>query len=190
MNNDDNDDNGKTDLAPFVVTGIPLIILIIRHFVSSFVMDNYTIYLLLIAMTPWLAPWIKTLELSGFAKVDFNDMQNAAKQEGFLEKSEKSNFSSQTKSIIPIGSETKGELAKMGGVLADTLGKLAESKGISPQQNITQVIDSLRVDNSINDNQRSMLLGVTQIFNCQAPGLFSSACAKFICQFSDQRASC
>ncbi len=26
--------------------------------------------------------------------------------------------------------------------------------------------------------------------NCQAPGLFSSACAKFICQFSDQRASC
>ena len=26
--------------------------------------------------------------------------------------------------------------------------------------------------------------------SCQAPGLFSSACAKFIFQFSDQRASC
>jgi len=25
---------------------------------------------------------------------------------------------------------------------------------------------------------------------CQAPGLFSSTCAKFIFQFSDQRASC
>ena len=28
------------------------------------------------------------------------------------------------------------------------------------------------------------------IDRCQAPGLFSSACAKFIFQFSDQRASC
>jgi len=28
------------------------------------------------------------------------------------------------------------------------------------------------------------------VFECQAPGLFSSACAKFIFQFSDQRVSC
>ena len=29
-----------------------------------------------------------------------------------------------------------------------------------------------------------------EMAHCQAPGLFSSASAKFICQFSDQRASC
>ena len=34
------------------------------------------------------------------------------------------------------------------------------------------------------------IVSVLRKFICQAPGLFSSTCAKFIFQFSDQRASC
>lgn len=156
----------NTDLlASLVVTLLPLIFLGIRHFVSSFKMDDYTIYLLLIAVTPWIVPWIKTVELPGVGKVDFNGMRDAAKQAGLLEESESADLLSKAKSFIPSGSDTKGKLATMWVGLADNLSNLAELHNMPQQKDIRSTIDSLSEKKLIDGNQHALLLGVANIFN-------------------------
>lgn len=160
MNNYDN----KNDLAFYIVTGVPLLVLVLRNF-SLFTVDNYTIYLLLIAMTPSIAPWIKTVELSGVGKMDFNGMRDAARQAGILENSENTDLLSKVKSIAHRESDTKGELVKMWVGIADNLSNIATLHNVPQQKDVSSTIDSLREKKLISESHQTLLLGISKIFN-------------------------
>lgn len=161
-----NSDNGETtDLAVIVVTVVPLAVLVIRHFVPSFKMDNYTIYLILIAMAPWLATWIRTVEFAGVGKVDFNGIHDAAKQDGLIDDGDKEDYLSKAKSLINIGPETKNELVKtLVGIMKQSE-TMVKEKGMDPPKDFIQTIDMLSKKEVIDDNQKRLLLGVADIYS-------------------------
>lgn len=154
------DKDEKTDMALIVVTAVPIVVLILRHFVKSFVVDNYTIYLILIAMTPWLAPWVKSFEIAGIGKLDLEGMQEAARKEGLIENDAKPDYLSKAKSLVPIGSETKGELVKSLVNIMNHIEKMAPGKTITTQKGLAGVINGLTID----ENQKCLLHGVASIY--------------------------
>jgi hypothetical protein len=69
------DKNNNTRLK-ILVSAVAVIFLILRYVCPNLVIDGITIGLILLALIPWLAPIIKSIEITGIGKVELQDLKN------------------------------------------------------------------------------------------------------------------
>jgi hypothetical protein len=68
----------KTGTIRWVITGAAMVVALIHLIWPSFSLDTTYIVLIVVAVIPWLAPIIKSVELPGGIKIEVQDVEQAA----------------------------------------------------------------------------------------------------------------
>jgi len=72
------------DRLRIIITFVALFGILLHMVFPCLIIDNITLGLLLIAMIPWLSPFLKSLELPGVLKVELQDIGERVKNVGLL----------------------------------------------------------------------------------------------------------
>ena len=82
------DKNNHTGLK-ILVSVIAVLVLVVRFVCPNLIIDSITVGLILLALIPWLAPIIKSIEIFGIGKVELQDLKNEVeKLKGAVESAE------------------------------------------------------------------------------------------------------
>jgi hypothetical protein len=175
---DQSDETARNDIhlnrLRYVVT-VCAILLALAHLIwPSISIDAITLSLIVIAILPWLTPFIKSLELPGGLKVELKDLQNVASRAdtaGLLaaepSKAEES-FSFQSISKR----DPNLALAGLRIEIEKRLGKLAEVSGIEQRRpmGIGQLLRALAQREVLTNDERSILADMVNMLNAAVHG--------------------
>jgi len=158
-----------------IAVTLSAIALVIVHAVwPEWTIDGITIGLLVIAVIPWLAPLLKTLELPGGWKLEFRDLERArqkADQAGLLAPSSTVDKAS----VYPFELVAEGDpnlaLAGLRIEIEKRLRQLAESRNLELKKTgIRSLLDTLSHTNVLNPQERSVLGDMLGLLNSAVHG--------------------
>lgn len=165
------------------ITISAIIVGIIHLFLPNLKIDAIFITMIIVAIIPWLEPLLKSVELPGGLKVEFQDLkriEDEAKKAGLI-KPENSNTTneilhpanSETYSFIEIA-EKNQELALVGFRIEveKRLRSLADKYSIESNKfSITKLIDALYAKNLVTDAEAKSLKEIILTLNHAAHGM-------------------
>jgi hypothetical protein len=140
----------------------------------SVTIDTITVALIVIAILPWLAPLLKTLELPGGVKIEFQDLQEAkekAQDAGLL--SSKPSSQDKEKYAFQVVQEADPNLALAGLriEIERRLQKLAELQHIRVSRpDIGGLVSALRNTNTFSINEEAVLRDLASLLNAAVHG--------------------
>ena len=157
-----------------IVTTCALLLVIAHLIWPGIAIDAITLALVVIAILPWLAPLVKSLELPGGWKVEFQELQKAASRAdtaGLLAAEPLKSDSSFSFQII---SERDPNLALAGLriEIEKRLSHLAEASGVKQQRpmGIGQLLMALTQREILTNDERSVLSDVVNMLNAAVHG--------------------
>jgi len=149
--------------------------LIIAHAIwPEWKIDGVTVGLLIVAIIPWLAPLLKTLELPGGWKIEFRDLQRAkekANQAGLLSPSSAIDRSE----VYPFELVAEGDpnlaLAGLRIEIEKRLQQLAQLQGIDTKRSsVGNLLTALSRTEALNHEERGVLADMLNLLNSAVHG--------------------
>ena len=133
-------DDKKNTYLKILVTAVAIIVLALRYVYPNLVIDGITIGLILLALIPWLAPIIKSIEIFGIGKVELQDLKDEVEKiKGAVESVEqKAEFASAPSSemrISELGIKSPDELNVELKALAQKYVQTRKNLRPSPERN-------------------------------------------------------
>lgn len=163
----------KTKL-PLIISSIAILLIIIYIIIikifPNFTIDNVTLFLLIIAILPWLRSIIKSVEIPGL-KIELQDFEKAT------EKAEKAGLigkiSENKPTYLSIANEDpRLALAGLRIEIEQRLKTLANANGIDTErQGFRQLLRVLSENNIISKEQNSVLNDVIGLLNSAVHGV-------------------
>ena len=134
------DDKNNNTRLKILVTAVAIIVLVLRYVYPNLVIDGITIGLILLALIPWLAPIIKSVEIFGIGKVELQDLKDEVEKiKGAVESVEqKAEFASAPSSevrITELGIKSPDELKVELKTLAQEYVETRKNLRSSPERN-------------------------------------------------------
>jgi hypothetical protein len=150
------------------------IILALAHFIwPDLTIDAITIALVIIAISPWLAPLFKTIEFPGGWKIEFQDVQNIkndAKEAGLLTPVNELNKPEYSYQLVA-DQDPNLALAGLRIEIEKRLIRIAEVNNIfTSKPSVGQLLQLLSAHNILTGNERDVLMEITRLLNSAVHG--------------------
>ena len=156
------------------VSLVALILALVHLMWPNLAIDEITLALIIIAILPWLAPLIKSVEIPGWGKVEFQELENVASRAetaGLL--AMKSSEAEQKFSFQPIAQRDPNlALAGLRIEIEKRLALLAKTHDINADQpmGIGQLLKVLAESNVLTNEERSTLVDMVNMLNAAVHG--------------------
>ena len=156
--------------------------LAITHVVfPELAIDATTLFLVAVAVLPWLLPLFKSLEFPGGWKVEFQELQNAEKRAeaaGLLDETPAAVPKPEYSFQIVADEDANLALAGLRIEIERRLGKIAENAGLgSSKMSVGKLLRVLRDSGALTHEQSSVLSDMVGILNAAAHGAVANQLA-------------
>jgi len=157
----------------FGISLVALIIALAHILVPSLKVDAITLGLLVVAVLPWLAPLVKSVELPGGVKVELQDVEKAAEQSreaGLLAPSPDGTKAEHSFQLVA-QQDPNLALAGLRIEIERRLIRLAGARGIEvKRESISHLLRVLDQHKILTPEQREALIGLTSLLNTAVHG--------------------
>lgn len=149
---------------------VPLLLIFARLVNPNLKIDDTTLYLLAIALIPWLGFLIKTLELPGGIKIETKALEEAAVKAGLLPSVQPMSFVQKAQAYLPAKVTSKQEMVRKGFELIDAIRQTAIKNNINVGEDLKSSIDELakKLPDEIMDSQKKEVVKEVLTFIDQA----------------------
>lgn len=161
----------KTQIA---VSAVAAVLAVAHVFFPDLAIDATTLFLLAVAVLPWLLPLFKSMEFPGGWKIEFQELQDAGKRAeaaGLLD--ETPPFAPRPEHSFQIVADEDANLALVG-LRIDIerrLGRIAENAGLgSTRMSVGRLLKVLCESGALTREQTSVLSDMVGILNAAAHG--------------------
>ncbi len=166
--------NSSLTCLRLVVSAGALLFALLHIFWPQLAIDATTLALIVVAILPWLAPLIKSLEFPGGLKIEFQELQEAtirAESAGLLSTKSsqvEADFSFQSVAIR----DPNLALAGLRIEIEKRLSRLAEIHELNPhrQMGVGQALRALEQADVLTNNERSILADMVNMLNSAVHG--------------------
>lgn len=156
-------------ILQIIITLCALLIAAIHSIWPNLKIDAITLALIVIAILPWLAPILKSLELPGGWKIEFKDLKNTeekAEKVGLLASRSAIEITPQYSFLLVAEDDPKLALAGLRIEIEERLNKIAKAnKLISHRKSVGQLLRGLSEKELLTHEERSVLSDLVGLLN-------------------------
>jgi len=153
------------------ITIVALVIVLIHLKIPTLAIDAITVALLIVAIAPWLAPILKTLELPGGLKIEFHQLEEAgdkADRAGLLDESDRK---SELYSFELIADEDPNlALAGLRIEIERHLNEIAQDRNVPSKKTVSGLLRNLGEAQVLSQTERSVIADMVVLLNSAAHG--------------------
>jgi hypothetical protein len=154
------------------ISAISIVFILVRLLFPNLQVDAITLGLLVLAILPWLSPLIKSAEVPGVGKIEFQDVKVAIEK---VAKSERLKLGLQTGSRYSLLSDAVRGNPNLSVIglridIENRLRSLAQKNGMVMDKSIAQLADDLKSKGVLNSNAASGLKDLIQAGNEASQG--------------------
>lgn len=154
---------------------IALVIAIVHSIWPGVTIDSITVAMVVVAIIPWLAPLMKSVELPGGTKIEFREFEKAqekAEKVGLLSNEVETRKIPDHTFLMVAEEDPKLALAGLRIEIEKRLRTIANRQGI-PSQNkgVGQLLKLLSENNLLSNEERSVLLDMVGLLNGAVHGI-------------------
>jgi len=157
-----------------IITVVALLIVIVHVAWPKIMIDVITVFLLVVALLPWLIPLIRSLEFPGGWKVEFQELEkvkNKADRAGLLSKKKRANESKSYSFEIVLNKDPNLALAGLRIEIEKRLIQIAKLNNLSVERSsIGQLLRLLAQHQALTIEETSVLSDMTGLLNSAVHG--------------------